>query len=61
MDIGQLKIIQILSCRVFWNKEISYVSLDEFKMMVEANSTMLLPYETHYHFFLTALSSRLIQ
>lgn len=42
-------------------KEVSYVSIDEFKMMVEANSTMLLPYETHYHFFLTALSSRLIQ
>ncbi|MFA9466227.1 MAG: NUDIX domain-containing protein [Velocimicrobium sp.] len=42
-------------------KEVSYVSLDEFKMMVVANSTMLLPYETHYHFFLTALSSRLIQ
>ena len=42
-------------------KEVSYVSLDEFKMMVDANSTMLLPYETHYHFLLTALSSRLIQ
>jgi isopentenyldiphosphate isomerase len=42
-------------------QEVSYVSLDEFKMMVEANSTILLPYATHYHFFLTALSSRLIQ
>lgn len=42
-------------------KEVSYVSLDEFKMMVEVNSTMLLPYESHYHFLLTALSSRLIQ
>ena len=42
-------------------KEVSYVSLDEFKMMVEAKSTMLLPYEAHYGFFLTALSSRLIQ
>lgn len=42
-------------------KEVSYVPLDEFKMMVKANSTTLLPYETHYHFFLTALSSRLLQ
>jgi isopentenyl-diphosphate Delta-isomerase len=42
-------------------KEVSYVSLDEFKMMVEVNSTLLLPYESHYHFLLTALSSRLIQ
>lgn len=42
-------------------KEVSYVPLDEFKMMVEANSIMLLPYETHYRFLLTALSSRLMQ
>lgn len=42
-------------------KEVSYVSLDEFKMMVEAKSNRLLPYETHYHFLLTALSSRLIK
>ena len=32
-------------------KEVSYVSLDKFKIKVEANSTLLLPYETHYHFF----------
>ncbi len=42
-------------------KEVLYVSLDKFKMMVESNSTLLLPYETHYRFFLTALNSRLVQ
>lgn len=42
-------------------KEVSYVSLDEFKRMVETKSARLLPYETHYHFLLTALSSRLIR
>jgi isopentenyldiphosphate isomerase len=41
-------------------KEVSYVSLDKFKIMVETHSAMLMPYKTHYHFFLTALSSRLI-
>jgi isopentenyldiphosphate isomerase len=41
-------------------KAVSYVPLDEFKRMVESNSPMLLPYETHYRFLLTALSSRVI-
>lgn len=41
-------------------KEVRYISLEEFKMMVESNSPMLLPYETHYRFLLIALSSRLI-
>lgn len=36
-------------------KEVRYIPLDEFKMMVEANSPMLLPYETHYRFLLIAL------
>lgn len=42
-------------------KEVRYISLDEFKMMVESNSPMLLPYETHYRFLFIALSSRLMQ
>ena len=42
-------------------KEVRYIPLDEFKMMVESNSPMLMPYETHYHFLLTTLNSRLIQ
>jgi len=42
-------------------KEVSYVPLEEFKMMIESNSTMLLPYETHYHFLLITLNSRLIR
>ena len=41
-------------------KEVQYVPFDEFKRMVESNAPMLLPYETHYRFFLTALNSRLI-
>lgn len=36
-------------------KEVSYVSLEEFKKMVETHSTMLMPYKTHYIFLLTAL------
>ena len=32
-------------------KEVRYVPLDEFKMMVESSSPMLLSYATHYHFF----------
>lgn len=42
-------------------KEVRYIPLDEFKRMVESASPILLPYETHYHFLLTALNSRLIQ
>lgn len=42
-------------------KEVRYIPLNEFKMMVESGSPMLLPYETHYHFLLITLSSRLIQ
>jgi isopentenyl-diphosphate delta-isomerase len=37
-------------------KEVSYVSLEKLKIMVETNSTMLMPYKTHYIFLLTALS-----
>lgn len=42
-------------------KEVRYISLDEFKMMVESGSSMLLPYEAHYRFLLIALDSRLLQ
>ena len=42
-------------------KEVRYIPLDEFKMMVESNSPMLLPYETHYRFLLIALNSRIMQ
>lgn len=42
-------------------KEVRYISLDEFKMMVESGSSMLLPYEVHYRFLLIALDSRLLQ
>lgn len=42
-------------------KEVRYISLDEFKMMVESGSSMLLPYEAHYRFLLIALDSRLMQ
>ena len=36
-------------------KAVSYVPLEKFKIMVEKNSTMLMPYKTHYIFLLTAL------
>lgn len=36
-------------------KEVSYVSLEKFKIMVETHSTMLMPYKAHYIFLLTAL------
>jgi len=36
-------------------KEVSYISLEKFKIMVETHSTMLMPYKTHYIFLLTAL------
>ena len=36
-------------------KEVRYISVDEFKMMAESGSPMLLPYETHYLFLLIAL------
>ena len=42
-------------------KEVRYIPLDEFKRMVESGSPVLLPYETHYHFLLIALNSRLMQ
>lgn len=42
-------------------KEVRYIPLDEFKKMVESGSPLLLPYETHYHFLLITLNSRLIQ
>lgn len=36
-------------------KEVSYVSLEKFKIMVETHSTMLMPYKTHYIFFTNSL------
>ncbi len=39
-------------------KEVSYVSLDKFKIMVETHSTMLMPCKTHFIFLLTALGRR---
>ena len=36
-------------------KEVSYVSIEKFKRMVETHSAMLMPYKTHYIFLLTAL------
>jgi len=36
-------------------KEVSYVSLEKFKKMVETHSIMLMPYKTHYIYLLTAL------
>lgn len=36
-------------------KEVSYVLIENFKLMVETHSPMLLPYNTHYIFLLTAL------
>lgn len=42
-------------------KEVRYISINEFKMMVESNSSMLLPYEMQYRFLLIALSSHLMQ
>ena len=42
-------------------KEVRYIPLDEFKMMVESNSPMLLPYETHYRYLLIVLGSRMFQ
>lgn len=36
-------------------KEVSYVSLEKFNIMVETHSTMLMPYKTHYIYLLTAL------
>lgn len=40
---------------------VKYIPLDEFSMMVKANSPMLVPYETHYRFLLIALNSRLMR
>ena len=42
-------------------KEVRYIPLDEFKMMVESSSSILLPYDTHYRFLLITLNSRLMQ
>lgn len=42
-------------------KEVRYIPLNQFKMMVESSSPMLLPYETHYRFLLIALSSRIMK
>jgi isopentenyldiphosphate isomerase len=39
-------------------KEVSYVPLQQFKIMVETQSAMLMPYKTHYQFLLTALDRR---
>lgn len=42
-------------------KQVSYVSMEEFKKMVELNSPRLMPYETHYQFLLITLNSRLMR
>ena len=42
-------------------KEVRYIPLDEFKIMVESSAPMLMPYETHYRFLLIALDSRIMQ
>ncbi len=42
-------------------KEVSYVTLAEFETMVQSKSPLLVPYETHYQFLLTALSSSLLR
>ena len=39
-------------------KEVSYVPLQQFKIMVETQSAMLMPYKTHYQFLLTTLDRR---
>lgn len=39
-------------------KEVSYVPLEQFKIMAETHSAMLMPYKTHYIFLLTALDRR---
>ena len=39
-------------------KEVSYVPLEQFKIMVETHSAMLMPYKTHYIYLLTALDRR---
>lgn len=36
-------------------KEVAYVSLEKFKIMIETHSTALLPYKMHYIFLLVAL------
>lgn len=36
-------------------KEVSYVPIEKFKLMVETHSPMLMPYKTHYIFLLTVL------
>lgn len=41
-------------------EKIAYVSLTEFENMVESKSSLLLPYDTHYHFLLIALKSSLL-
>jgi isopentenyl-diphosphate delta-isomerase len=39
-------------------KEVSYVPIDQFRIMVETRSPMLMPYKTHYKFLLAALDRR---
>jgi len=36
-------------------KEVSYVPLEQFRIMVKTKSAMLMPFKTHYKFLLTAL------
>jgi len=42
-------------------KKVKYVSLDDFKKMIESGSNDLLPYGMHYNFLLTALKSPFIR
>lgn len=41
-------------------KKVSYVSLEQFKMMLKNNYDEFVPYETHYLFLLSTLNSRLM-
>lgn len=42
-------------------QSVEYISLEEFKMMVERNDTSLMPYELHYHYLLKFLESELYE
>ncbi len=42
-------------------KKVSYISLEQFEMMLKTNFDAFVPYETHYLFLLTTLNSRLLK
>jgi isopentenyldiphosphate isomerase len=42
-------------------KEVSYVPLEQFKIMAETHSSRLMPYKAHYKFLLTALDRTVIR